>query len=117
MWLHRVKAMRKRGKRRRGKRKKVEFSKFHVLFANALVAFVFVTNAILSLLDKMPLSDLSVAIVTIYGGFATSGYFALNGIRDLSLNKHRLRIVEDENGKQVIEAIPHETTETGGLES
>ncbi len=72
--------------------KKREFSKLHVVFADALVAFVFIANAILSIFDKQLISDLAVAIVTIYGGFATGGYFTVCAIRDTSLNKHGLRI-------------------------
>jgi hypothetical protein len=58
------------------------------------------------MLDKIPLSDLSVAIVTIYGGFATGGYFTLCGFRDSSLNKNGLRIVTDESGVEIKEAVP-----------
>jgi hypothetical protein len=95
-------------------RPKREFSKLHVIFADSLVAFVYITNIALSLLDKMPLSDLSVAIITIYGGFATSGYFALQGFRSASLNKNKLRIAEDSEGNSVTEAIPN-TQYDGGL--
>lgn len=87
------------------KSKKREFSKLHVIFADALVGFVFLANIGLSIFDKMPLSDLSVQIVTIYGGFATGGYFALCGFRDHSLNKHGLRIIDDKKGSEIKEAI------------
>ncbi|MDR0821842.1 MAG: hypothetical protein LBN40_05220 [Oscillospiraceae bacterium] len=97
---------------RRSKKKKREFSKLHVVFADSLVAVVFIANIILSLLDKMPISDLSVAIVTIYGGFATGGYFALCGFRDASLNKHGLRIVNDASGNDIKEEVPN--INTGG---
>lgn len=101
-------------RRRKSKKKKREFSKIHVIFADSLVAFVFLANIILTLLDKMPLSDLSVTIVTIYGGFATGGYFALCGFRDSSLNKNGLRIVEDANGNTIKEAVP-EILNDGGI--
>ncbi len=93
-------------RRKRSKKKKPEFSKLHVIFADALVGFVFLANIVLTMLDKMPLSDLSVTIVTIYGGFATGGYFTLCGFRDASLNKNGLRIVEGEGGTPIKEVVP-----------
>jgi hypothetical protein len=82
------------------------FSKRHMIFADALVAVVFIANIILSLLDKQTLSDLSVAIVTVYGGFATAGYHYQNTSRAKSLNDHGLRTVTNENGTETIEYIP-----------
>jgi hypothetical protein len=97
------------------KKVKREFSKAHVIFADSLVGFVYVTNFLLSLFDKIPLSDLSVAIVTVYGGFATGSYFALCGARDTSLNKHRLRIVSDSDGNLSKEVVPDFGTEGGAV--
>ena len=68
-------------------RKKVQFSKLHVVFADCLVAFVYMTNFILAWHDKQSISGIAVAIITIFGAFATGGYFTLCAVRDTSLNK------------------------------
>ena len=68
-------------------RRKIQFSKLHVVFADCLVAFVYATNFILAWHDKQPISDIAVAIITIFGAFATGGYFTLCAVRDTSLNK------------------------------
>ncbi len=90
------------------KKKKREFSKAHVVFADALVAIVYITNMVLAMLDKIPVSDLAVTIVSIYGGFATGGYFTLCAIRDTSLNRHRLRITTDGDGTEHKEWVPED---------
>ena len=66
---------------------KMQFSKLHVIFADALVAFVWLSSVVLAFLDKQVLSDTAITIITVYGGFATGGYFAQNMVRDTSLNK------------------------------
>lgn len=78
-------------------KRKRQFSQAHVIFADALVAFVYGTNFMLSLNDKIPISDIAVSIITIYGAFATGGYFTLQAVRDCSKNKNGITI--DENGK------------------
>lgn len=65
---------------------KRQFSKGHVVFADFLVFYVYTVSALLSLGDKQPISDIAIAIITAYGAFATGGYFALNAIRDCSIN-------------------------------
>jgi hypothetical protein len=71
------------GERRKSK---WEFSKLHVIYADALVAFVWVSTVLLAYFDKQTISDVAVAIITIYGAFATGGYFAQNSIRSVSSN-------------------------------
>ena len=66
---------------------KMQFSKLHVLFANFIVLFVYIVSAVLSFMDKQPISDVAIAIITVYGAFATGGYFAQNIARDTSLNR------------------------------
>ena len=71
-----------------------QFSKLHVIFANGLVAFAYFTSTLanytLSVLDKQQIDfSLALALVTVYGGFATSGYFIQNCVRDTSKNKHK----------------------------
>lgn len=68
--------------------KRMSFSKWHVIFANFLVLLVFTANFILAWFDKQVLSDVTIAIITAYGGFATAGYFAQNIALKQSLNKH-----------------------------
>ena len=65
----------------------MQFSKLHVIFADGIVLFVYIVSATLSFMDKQPISDVAIAIITVYGAFATSGYFVQNIARDTSLNK------------------------------
>lgn len=67
---------------------KLQFSKLHVIFADSIVLLVYAGSFILSWFDKTPVSDVALAIITVYGAFATGGYFTQNCIRDCSLNKH-----------------------------
>lgn len=73
-------------------KKDFQFSKLHVIFADFLVLFVYMVSAVLSFLDKQPISDVAIAIITVYGAFATGGYFTLCGVRDCSKNKHANKI-------------------------
>lgn len=66
---------------------KIQFSKLHVIFADFIVFFVYIISASLSFFDKQPISDVAIAIITVYGAFATGGYFTLCAVRDCSLNK------------------------------
>lgn len=81
-------------------KKPLEFSQAHVVFADGLVLLVLLLNALLSWFNKQPLSDLSVAIVNMYGAFATGGYFALNGVRQCSLNKYVFRKISKEDNDE-----------------
>ena len=79
-------------------KKKPQFSKLHVIFADLLVAFVYISNFWLVLNNLPPVSDIAVTIITIYGGFATGGYFVQNCVRDCSKNKHGVQIDEENGG-------------------
>ncbi len=68
--------------------KKMTLSKWHLIFANFMVLAVYVSNFVLVWFDKMPMSDIAIAIITAYGGFATGGYYAQNILLKQSLNKH-----------------------------
>lgn len=68
-------------------RKKLQFSQLHVVFADALVFYVYTLSAFLAYMGKEPISDVAIAVITVYGAFATGGYFALSGVRDCSINK------------------------------
>jgi len=65
-----------------------QFSKMHVVFANILVSAVWLSNITLIVRGFEPISELAVTIVTVYGAFATGGYFALCAVRDCSYNRH-----------------------------
>lgn len=66
---------------------KTQFSKLHVIFADILVLYVYTINAILLWFGREPASDVAIAVITVYGAFATGGYFALCGVRDCSINR------------------------------
>lgn len=68
-------------------KKKLQFSQLHVVFADALVFYVYTLSAFLSYMGKEPISDVAIAVITVYGAFATGGYFALSGVRDCSINR------------------------------
>jgi len=78
------------------KQKKREFSKMHVVFANVLVAIVYIGSFILAWFEKpgTEVMHIALAIVTAYGAFATGGYFAQNMFRAGSLNKLKEKHVE-----------------------
>jgi len=71
---------------------KMQFSKLHVIFADFIVFFVYCISAALSFSDKQPVSDVAIAIITVYGAFATGGYFVQNCVRDCSLNRLRAQV-------------------------
>ncbi|GHU87140.1 hypothetical protein FACS1894202_00810 [Clostridia bacterium] len=66
----------------------MHFSKKVCLYSLILVAAVLAANFVLAWFDKMPLDNITVAVIGTYGAFATGGYFALTGYRDGSKNKH-----------------------------
>ncbi len=74
----------------------IQFSKKIVIFSVFIVCAVLAGNFFLSWFGKETLSDVAVAVITMYGGFTTGGYFALTGCRDVSVNKYN-RWVEEEN--------------------
>jgi len=89
----------KRNAARKGGGKR-QFSQGHVIFADALVLFVYLVNAALAFFDRQQASEVAMAIVSIYGAFATGGYFALCAVRDNSLNKYGIgkEGLRDDNG-------------------
>jgi hypothetical protein len=76
-----------------------------------IVAFTLLANFTLLLLDKQPMANETISVVTTFGGItATAGaavYSALAYIRDLSLNKHGLRVPEG-GGKHYMSHSLHE---------
>ncbi|GHV18934.1 hypothetical protein FACS18949_15240 [Clostridia bacterium] len=70
------------------KKTKMHFSKKVCLYSLVLVALVLAANFVLAWFDKMPLDNITVAVIGTYGAFATGGYFALAGYRDGSKNKN-----------------------------
>ena len=72
-------------------KKKMQFSQKVCIAGLILVFFAWAGNGILLWCDKMPMSDVTIAIITLFGGFATGGYFALSGVRDCSKNKHGVK--------------------------
>ena len=75
-------------------RRKVQFSKKICVMGFGLVVLAWLGNGILLWFGREPMSDVTVAIITMFGGFATGGYFGLSGYRDGSLNKLRAKICE-----------------------
>lgn len=99
-------------------RKKRQFSKIHVIFADCLVAFVWISWVMLQLLDKTVPSDLAMSLVSIYGSFATGGYFAVNAIRDTSLNKHGIHVPQPGTKLYIPQSASTDTPQpppTGGI--
>lgn len=73
---------------------KMQFSKIICIFGMVLVTATIACNVMLSLLGCATLSDVTMTVVSVFGGFATGGYFALSGVRDCSKNKHHIEIEE-----------------------
>jgi len=86
-------------------KKHMQFSQKVCVFGLVLIAVTLVANFVLLWVGRQHMSDLSITIVTVFGGFATGGYFALSGARDLSRNKHADKLNKnklDENGSDDI---------------
>ena len=66
----------------------MEFSKKICVFSMALVCAALLISYHLAWNEKPPLSDVAIAVIGTFGGFVTSGYFTLQGVRHCSLNKH-----------------------------
>lgn len=81
-------------------KKKLEFSKKMVIAAYAVVILCILSSVTLSFFDKEPLSDITMAVITCFGGFVTSGYFLLSGSRDNSKNKYGITQYEFKCRKQ-----------------
>lgn len=72
-------------------KKKMQFSQKVCVFGLILVTAAWLGNFILLLFGREPMSDVVIAIITTFGGFATGGYFALSGVKDCSKNKHGIK--------------------------
>ena len=84
---------------RRKARKKMQFSQKICVFGVILVTAAWLANFALLWFGREPMSDVTIAIISMFGGFATGGYFALSGVRDCSLNKLRAKLNESENNQ------------------
>jgi hypothetical protein len=89
-------------------KKKMQFSKKIALFAMILVTWTVVGDQILVWFGKEPLGETARAVISLFGGFVVTGQFALEGVRDTSLNRHKIHI--DGEDKHFIEPP------TGGAE-
>jgi hypothetical protein len=70
---------------------KMQFSQKVCVFGLILVLLAWGANFILLWFDKPPMSDVTIAIISMFGGFATGGYFMLSGVRDCSRNKYKIK--------------------------
>ena len=86
-------------------KKRMQFSQKVCVFGLVLIAVTLAANFALIWSGRPHMSDLSIVIVTVFGGFATGGYFALSGARDLSRNKHADKLnrfnVENNGGDNI----------------
>lgn len=79
----------KRKKQSDPKYRKYEFSKKVAVFCCVLMIVAFITSVILSLLDKDPLSDITVAVYTVCGS-GILGYVLKSAFEKNSRNKYGL---------------------------
>ena len=80
-----------------GKNKnKMQFSQKICVFGVILVTLAWLANFVLLWFCREPMSDVTIAIISMFGGFATGGYFALSGVRDCSLNKLKGKLEKTE---------------------
>jgi len=75
----------------RRKKKKLQFSQKICVFGLILIVAVVAANFILLWFGREPMTDVTTISITVFGGFATGGYFALCGVRDCSKNKHGIK--------------------------
>jgi hypothetical protein len=69
-------------------RRRMQFSQKVCVFGLALAALAWLAHFLLLWNGREGMSDITTAIISIFGGFATCGYFVLSGVRDCSRNKH-----------------------------
>jgi len=74
-------------KSRKKERNKMQFSQKICVFGLSLILAAWLGNGLLLWFGREAMSDVTIAIITMFGGFATGGYFALSGVRDCSKNK------------------------------
>ena len=79
-----------------GKKKKMQFSQKICVFGVIFVTLAWLANFVLLWFCREPMSDVTIAVISMFGGFATGGYFALSGVRDCSLNKMRTKLNDEE---------------------
>jgi len=79
----------------RRKKKKMQFSQKICVFGLVLIVAVIAANFILLWFGREPMTDVTTISITVFGGFATGGYFALCGVRDCSKNKHKIKEGEE----------------------
>lgn len=81
-------------------KKKMEFSKKMVVTAFILIFFCIAMSGILSFFDKEPLSNITMSVITCFGGFVCGGYYTLAGSRDNSKNKYGITELEYQSQKE-----------------
>ena len=80
----------------RQKQKRMQFSQKICVFGLILVLLAWAGNFLLLWFGREPMNDITIAIITMFGGFATCGYFMLAGVRDCSRNKYKIKINKEE---------------------
>lgn len=88
------------------KYRKFEFSKKIAVYCCVMMSFSYALSVVLSLFDKDPISDITVAVFTVCGG-GILGYIIKSAFEKNSRNKHGL----DEFGNPIKTEISNETTE------
>ena len=73
---------------------KMQFSKKVCIAGIVLVAISWFGNFLLLYMGREGMSDVTMTMITVFGGFATGGYFTLSGVRDISVNKLKQTHVE-----------------------
>lgn len=96
----------KRKKLEDPKHRKFEFSKKIAVYCCAMMSFSYALSVVLSLFDKDPISDITVAVFTVCGG-GILGYIIKSAFEKNSRNKHGL----DEFGNPINAKIQNETSE------
>ena len=76
-------------------KRKMQFSQKICVFGLTLIVAVIAANFILLWFGREPMTDVTTISITVFGGFATGGYFALCGVRDCSKNKHKIKEGEE----------------------
>lgn len=74
-----------------------QFSQLICKYSLWLVAVTVGGNFVLSWFGKELLSDVTIAVISTFGGFVTCGYYALCFGRDNSKNKYGSGVSEHEN--------------------
>ena len=96
----------KRKKLEDPKHRKFEFSKKIAVYCCAMMSFSYALSVVLSLFDKDPISDITVAVFSVCGG-GILGYIIKSAFEKNSRNKHGL----DEFGNPISAKIQNETSE------